>query len=174
MKRDKNCWLVSQCQSLLLPKDLDGTSAISFLFPSMCDVTSGHAFFVFNRSAIVCTNCSATMDCFDASLFIQLIDGVLSPNNAIVFSVRSPPTPSITNHAITIPAISRSEFVILPPGFSAVFTSRVISIGHCHLKTVGTHLEFSPKTTPPTPWLDASTIPTKSGHLLVSSLHRVG
>jgi hypothetical protein len=138
---------------LLLPNDLDGTSAISFFFPSMCDVINGHALFAFILNAKACTNCSATMDCFDASLLIQLIDGVLSPNNAIVFSVKSPPTPSITSHAITIPAISRSEFVILPPGFSAEFTSRVISIaiGHCHLNNVGTQLEFSPKTTPPTP-----------------------
>ena len=140
----------------------------------MCAVISGHALLVFNRNAIACTNCSATFDCFDASLFIHPIDGVLSPINAIVFSVRSPPTPSTTNHAITIPAISRSELEILPPGLSADLTSNVTSFGHCHLKTVGTHLEFSPNTTPPTPWLDASTIPTKSGHLLVSSRHLVG
>ena len=150
---------------MLLPNDLDGTSAISFFFPSICDVITGHAFFAFSRSAIACTNCSPTFDCFDANLLIQLIDGVLSPNNATVFSVKSPPTPSTTNHAITIPAISRSEFVIRPSGFLAEFTSRVILVGHFHLNTVGAHLDFSPNTTPPTPWLDASTTPTKSGHL---------
>ena len=107
---------------MLLPNDLDGTSAISFFFPSICDVITGHAFFAFSRSAIACTNCSPTFDCLDANLLIQLIDGVLSPNNATVFSVKSPPTPSTTNHAITIPAISRSEFVIRPSGFSAEFT----------------------------------------------------
>ena len=143
--------LVSQCHSLLLPNDRDGTSAISFFFPSMCVVISGHALFVFRRSANACTNCSATSDVFDASRFIQLIEGVLSPNNATVFSVRSPPTPSITSQANTIPAISRSELVIPPDGFSTDLTSFDISSGHFHRNTVGIHSEHSPNTTPPTP-----------------------
>ena len=143
--------LVLQCHSLLLPNDRDGTSAISFFFPSMCVVISGHAFFALRRSANACTNCSATCDCFDASLFIQLIEGVLLPNSAIVFSVRSPPTPSITSHASTNPAISRSELVSLPAGLLNDFTSSVISSGHLHLNTVGIHLDPSPNTTPPTP-----------------------
>jgi len=143
--------LVSQCHSLLLPNDRDGTSAISFFFPWMCVVINGHAFLAFNRSARACTNCSATSDFFDASFFVQLIDAMLSPKSATLFSVKSPTTPSITNHAITIPAISKSELVIRPFRFSTVITSFVTSSGHCHLKTVGMHSDSSPNTTPPTP-----------------------
>jgi hypothetical protein len=46
--------------------------------------------------------------------------------------------------------------------------------GHCHRNTVGVHDVSSPIITPPTPWPDASTIPTKSGQPLVSSWHFVG
>ena len=140
----------------------------------MCVVISGHALLAFMRIASACTNCSATRDCLDANLSIQLIDGVLSPSSDIDFSFKSPPTSSITIHANSIPAISRSELVILPLGFVRDFTSFVMSSGHCHRKTVGIHLDPSPNTTPPTPWLDASTMPTKSGQPLVSSRQRVG
>ncbi len=41
-------------------------------------------------------------------------------------------------------------------------------------KTVGEHSDNSPIITPPTPWLDASTTLTKSGHPATSSWQRVG
>jgi hypothetical protein len=80
----------------------------------------------------------------------------------------------MTSHSRRIPAISKSEFVIHPVGLVLEWMFDVMSKGHCQRKTVGMHSARSPMTTPPTLWLEASTILTKSGHPVKSSLHRVG
>ena len=116
----------------------------------------------------------ATKDRFKARRSTQLIDGELSPNIATQFSWRGPQTPSIVSHNSRSPTISRSEFVIVPSVFSLDINCVQMLSGHCHQKTVGVHTESSPNTTPPMPWLDASTIPTKSGHPEVNFWHRVG
>ena len=98
------------------------------------------------------------------------IDGELSPNIAMRFSW----TPSFVSHNSRSPTISRLEFVMVPLGFSLDINCVRTLSGHCHQKTVGVHAESLPNTIPPSPWLDASTIPTKSGHPEVNSRHRVG
>ena len=76
-----------------------------------------HAFVAFSRRANACTNWSATYELFDASLFTQLIVGVLSSNSAAVFSVRSPQPLLLL--AILVPP--------LPAPISLVFFYRVIT-----------------------------------------------
>jgi hypothetical protein len=90
------------------------------------------------------------------------------------FSQRVPHTPSITSHSKRSPAISKSEFDIVPTGLRRVLMFAVTSSDHCHRNTVGVHDLSSPIITPPMPWPDASTIPTQSGQLHVSSQHVVG
>jgi hypothetical protein len=90
------------------------------------------------------------------------------------FSVRGPHTCSIMSHSSTRPASSRSEFVIVPFGLALDFTLAVMSGGHCSLNTVGRHSDSSAMMTPPTPWLDASTTPIKSGQPTFSLRQRVG
>jgi hypothetical protein len=98
----------------------------------------------------------------------------LSLNSVILFSRRDPHTSSIANQSSSSPAISKSEFVMVPCGFSNLIMSERMSLGHCHQNIVGVHPKSLPKITPPMPWLDASTIPMKSGHPHVSSQHLVG
>ena len=93
---------------------------------------------------------------------------------AMHFSCRESQTPSITSHRKSIPAISRSKLVMLPVGFVNDFMSALISGGHSQRNTVGTHVKSLLTMTPLTPWLEASTMPTKSGHPDTSSLHHVG
>jgi hypothetical protein len=135
---------------------------------------SGQARWILSHRARAWARCSSTRDRLEARRVTQPIVGELSLNSAIRFSRSGPHTSSIANQSNSRPAISRSEFVIVPFGFSNVFICDRMSLGHCHLNTVGVHPKSSPKITPPTPWLNASTIPMNSGHPQVSSQHLVG
>jgi len=140
-----------QCQLGLLPNDRDGMSAIAMLFPATCIDVNGHAFCCFTRRARAWMRCSATIERLDASFVVQLIDGELSLRKVIRFSSRGPQTSSMVSHRRIIPAISKSEFVMFPPGLFAVFMSLATSSGHCHRKIVGTQGDSSPMTTTPAP-----------------------
>ncbi len=148
-----------QCHSGTLPKDREGMSVIEFSTPGMWQGVIGHACLSLIRNANARTSCAATTECLDASLFTQLTVGSLSLNTATLFSLMSPHTVSITNHTSNRPAISKSEFVMCPCGFSKVTRSSLIAAGHSKRNTVGGHACDSPNTTPPTPWLDASVTP---------------
>ncbi len=175
MNRVRKSVSVVQCHTGLLPNDLDGISEMALRFPSMCRVMRRQDLLAFMQSASAWTKCSAITDLQDASLVTHdATVGELSLKRGTRFSCRESQTPSITSHRRSIPAISRSELVMLPVGFANDFMSALISGGHSQRNTVGTHVESSPTTTPPTPWLEASTMPTKSGHPETSSLHRVG
>jgi hypothetical protein len=130
---------------------------------------SGHAHWIFSRNANACMRCSATIDRFEARRVIQPIVGKLLLNSVTCFSRRGLHTSSITSHNIRRPANSRSELLIVPVGLSNDTTLLRMVSGHCHRKIVGVHADSSPKITPPTPWLDASTIPMKSGHPHINS-----
>jgi len=93
--------------------------------------------------------CLATRDCLEARRLTQPIDGELSPSIAMCFSWRGLHTPSIVSHNSNRPAISRSEFVMVPLGFSNDTNCEQMSSGHCHQKTVGVHADSLPNTTPP-------------------------
>jgi hypothetical protein len=144
----------------LLPKEHGGMSAILLCTPSMCNGVNGQVCIVFSRRAKAWTSCSATRDRFDASLVTQLMVGKLSSLNKVTrFSRRLLQMPSITNHSITSPAISKSELVSLPVGLFRDMMSCFMLSGHSQQNTTGVHAEISPSTTPPAPCPDASTIP---------------
>ncbi len=159
LNSDSNSLSVSQRQEGLLPNKRDGTSEIAFLLPAIWMGVRGHARCIFRRNARACMRFSAIFERRDPRRATQPIDGELSLNSAIRFLVSELQIPSMTNHKMSRPAISKSEFEMHPPGLSNVTIWLRISSGHCHLNTVGIHSESSPTTTPPTPWLDASTIP---------------
>jgi hypothetical protein len=119
-------------------------------------------------------SCSAMRLEQDAMRCTQLTVGLLSLKRATCFLVSGPQTCSITNHRIVSPASYKSELVILPIGFDLEITSLDISGGRLRQKTVGEHSDNSPIITPPTPWLDALTTPTKLGHPATSSWQQVG
>ncbi len=135
---------------------------------------SRQACWIFNRSARAWIRCSATKDRLEARRVTHPMVGKLSLNSVRRFSRRGPHTSSIASHSMRSPANSRSEFVMVPLGFLRDTTLVLIVFGHCHWKTIGVHADSSPKITPPTPWLDASTIPTKSGNPHISSQQLVG
>jgi hypothetical protein len=143
----------------LLPKERDGMSAILLRTPSMCNGVNGQVCIIFSRRAKAWTSRSATRDCFDASLVTQLTVGELLLNKVTCFSRRLLQMPSITNHSITSPAISKLELVSLPVGLFRDMMSCFMSSGHSQQNMTGVHAEISPSTTPPAPCPDASTIP---------------
>jgi hypothetical protein len=111
---------------------------------------------------------------FDASQSTQHTVGeFLSLNRAVCFSTRLPHTCSIVTNRKSKPAISKSEFDIVPSLFNGdTKDSRILS-GHANQKTAGGHADSLPCMTPPTPWLNASLMPMKSGHPETSWRHRV-
>jgi hypothetical protein len=135
----------------LLPNECDGMSAITLHFPSMCMGVSGHACYILRCIARGCTRCLATIDPFDARRVAQPINRELLQNNVIRFSWSGPHIPSIASHNISRPAISRSEFEMVPIQYCDVLMFAWIFSGHCHLNTVGVRTDSSPKTTPPMP-----------------------
>jgi hypothetical protein len=63
------------------------------------------------------TRCSATRDRLEARRVTYPIEGELSLNSVIRFSRRGPHTSSIANQSSSSPAISKSEFVMVPCEF---------------------------------------------------------
>ena len=163
-----------QCHAGVLPNDLEGTSEIALSLPSMWSVVKGHVLLFLIQRASACTKCSATSDLREARRFVHPTAGELSLKSATLFSCKGWHTASITNQRMRTPAISKSELVMVPVWFENNRTLVVTSFGHSQRKTVGMHCDVSPITTPPTPWLDAPTIPMKSGQPDMSSLHRIG
>jgi hypothetical protein len=166
--------LVWQCHAGVFPNDWEGMSAIAMHFPAMWIGVNGHAFCIFAHRANACTRCSDTVERFDASFVTHPIVRELSLSKVSRFSSRGPQTSSMVSHKRTSPAISKSEFVMRPPRFSAIFISAATSSGHFHRKTVGTQGDSSPIIAPPVPWPEASTNPIKSGQPEMSCRQRVG
>jgi hypothetical protein len=102
---------------------------------------------------------AAMHDFCNAILLTQLTVGELSLNNAMCLCAKSSAIASMQSHGNSSHAISRLELLIFPAGFLIETRSLEISLGQWKRKTVGGSFESSPTTTPPTPWLDASTIP---------------
>ncbi len=138
-------------QAGLLPNNHDGTSAITFCLPLICIGVSGHACMIFKQSTRAWTRCSATNNCRDASQVAQLTVGELSLKSVMHFLRRSGHTPWMTSHSITNPAISRSEFEIVPVRFDNEIMFCFMSIGHSHQKITGVHADSWRMTTPSTP-----------------------
>jgi hypothetical protein len=103
---------------------------------------------------------AATTELFEASRLTHPTDGELSQYIATFRWLREGTTFSMTSHNRTIPAISKSEFVIVPVGFWALTRLDRMLSGHSIRKIVGMQGWSSPMITPPTPWLEASQMPT--------------
>ena len=132
----------------------------------------GHALCNFTRHrARACIRFSATHEHRDPRHTTQPIEGELSPKRTTHFSASRPQMPSMTNHRRRRPAISKSELLMVPAGFSNEDTScSRMSSGHRHLNTVGTHSDSLPTMIPHMPWLEASTMPVGSCVDLRSSI----
>jgi hypothetical protein len=117
-----------------------------------------------NYNARTQMSCSGMRLESNAICCTQLTVGLLLLKSTNRFSVRGPQTCSIMSHRMTSSASSRSELVIIPPGFASNTTLAVMADGHWRRNTVGGHLDSSPKMIQPMPWLDASTTPTKLCH----------
>ncbi len=126
------------------------------------------------RYARIRMSCSAMRLEQDAICCTQLTVGLLLLNSAMRFSLRGPQTCSIMSQRMTSPASSRSELVIVPFGLATNTTFAVMSGGYWVRNTVGGHSDSSLNITPPTPWLDVSTTPTKLGHPTTNLQHCVG
>ncbi len=174
LKKVSNLFSDLKCHFGSLPNKREGISVIKFWSLAMCSVVIGQTFCKLKRSARMRMSCSAMRLDRQAMHSTQLTVGLLLLNRATHFFVRVPQTCSIMSHRMTSPASSRSELVNDPFGLLSKTTLAVMSGGHWSLKTVGGHSASSPMIMPPTPWLDASTTPTKSGHPTTSLQHRVG
>ncbi len=99
----------------LLPKEQDGMSVIVFCFPLICIGVRGHVCWILSQSSSACIKFPTMIDCVDNKRDTQPTVGELLLNNVIRILRRSPQTPLITSHRSNKSAISRLEFVIVPP-----------------------------------------------------------
>jgi len=141
------------------PNERDGMSVIAFCSPGMWREVNGEDRVICKRNARARKSCVATLDLREAKRSTQETVGELSLKRATCASVRSVQTPSIASQSYNRPAISTSEFVMVPFGLLKETMLSVISCGHCTLNTVGGISLHSPTTTPPAPKEDASVIP---------------
>ncbi len=81
--------------------------------------------------------------------------GVMLLNRAIFCLRKSHTISSMMRSTRSRPAISKSEFVIVPLGLLSDLTLLVISASHCRQTSVGGHSLFSPTMTPPNTNKDA-------------------
>ena len=151
LKRVSRSQSERQCHSGTLPNEREGMSVRAFSMPGMCTGVSGHNYLIFRQSANARTSCAATRDFLEAIFVTQLTVGELSLNKATCLCAKSGVTPSKQSHNRSNPAISRSELLIRPRGFSKETRSAEILAGHCRRNTVGRTGNSSPTITPPTP-----------------------
>ena len=122
LKNVRNSLLVLKCHFCSVPNDLDGMSVIALCFPLICCGVRGQHRCFFSRRARAATRFAATIECLDDRHVTQLIVGVLSLNRAMFRSSKFPITSSIVRKTRSNPAISKSEFVMVPFGFLSDFT----------------------------------------------------
>jgi hypothetical protein len=95
-----------------------------------------------------------------AILAVHVTAGELSLPMAVwVACIAGPMWASSTVSCSNTPAISRSEFVIVPPGFESETTESVTSLGHWTRHTIGWSSRWPPNQTPPAPQALASQYP---------------
>ncbi len=155
----RNLLSVLKCHCGLVPKERDGISVMVFSFPLVCCGVSGQHRCVLSRRVRAAIRFAATIECRDDKHVTQLTVGVLLLNNVIICSRKSHTISSMTRSTRSSPAISKSEFVIVPFGLLSDFTFLVMSSGHCKRTTMEGHSLFSPSMTPLNPNDDASHIP---------------
>ena len=138
-------------------------STIWLFEPAIDDVSNGVERCVCWRRARALRRWPAMMDLDALSLVAQATVGVLSQNKAmcLCFKVVGAIC-SRTSHASRSPAISKSEFEMVPFLLAFIMVA-LISAGHSSLHTVGSRGVVPPSHTPPAPVLQASTYPIKFG-----------
>ena len=135
---------------------------------------SGNTPFIWNLSANVHINCTATIDIFDTNWSTHDTFFWLSQNTATWSQDFASHTSSITSHSNKSLEMSKSKFVNVPVRLELEVIYIFTHSGHCMRNNVGVHGNLSPKTTSPTLWPDTSLTPMYSGHTLISSLQVVG
>ena len=147
---------------------------MEFWSPAMWSIVIRQTFCMLSRRARFQISCSATRLEQHAIHCTQLTVGLLLLKIVTHFSASEPQTCSIMSQRMTRPASLMSKFVIVPFGFESDTTLAVMFGGHCSRDTVGGHSKSLPIMTPPTPWLEASTTPTKSDQSATSLRQCVG
>ena len=110
------------------------------------------------------SRCPAMIDLEDRSLSVHATVGVLSQKMPTwQYWSECGAMCSSTSQAKRTPAISRSEFVILPLGFDVDTRFLMMSGGKAILQTIGFMCEEPLNHTLPAPKAHASTYPTKCG-----------
>jgi len=135
--------------------DHDAKLAILFLTPGTCCVVRGEDWHSSMHSASVHRSLAAVGAFVDNRHDAHTMVGVLLHQHAMCVWARSANC-SRTSHWSRSPAISRSEFVIFPCGFTRDTISFWISIGKGTCQTIGGRALFRPNHTPPVPCLEAS------------------
>ena len=105
-------------------------SIILFFEPSMWSGVNGDAPVCFSRKQRARTRCTATTEIRNAILSTQWTVGLLSLNSATWRAWKLFHTSSMINQRKRRPAISKSEFVRRPVGFTSDTTSCMMSSGH--------------------------------------------
>jgi hypothetical protein len=134
-KSSSEMWNVFEVAEFRL-KVRDAVSAIVFLVPAMETDTRGEASLAWMRRARARVRRPATLDREELSLLVQLTVGVLS-HHAVTWTWQSATTCSRTRKCNSMPAISRSEFVIVLIGFWKEATLAWMSGGHSIRQTIG-------------------------------------
>ena len=108
----------------------------------MCIGVRGEAPFAFILNASARNNNAAMFEPFATMRLTHPMISELSLNYPVCASLKSAQTSFITSHNNSNSAHSRSEFVIVPPGFDLEIKLAVTSAGHFRRKTVGAHARF--------------------------------
>jgi hypothetical protein len=165
-------WSLAQSHFGSLPKEREGISVMALRCPAIWSWVKGETCIVLRRSVRARRSCPATRDPFAAIRRTQCTVGALSLNRATWQPGPRLHTVSIMTNSRRSPASSRSKLVRFPRSWLFVrSTSALMSCGHSMRKTVGTHSHLSPMMMPPTPCIEASLIPTKSGIPITNSEH---
>ena len=130
LNKVRNASSESQSHSTLRPKDREGMSEMAFSSPGMCMGMSGEARPTFKMVDMALNIAAATFEFLEVIFVTQDTVGALSSSNAICKPSIEPMTIRITNNKRNIPPISRSEFVMVPPGFEDETTKARTSSGH--------------------------------------------
>ena len=150
----------SQNHFPIRPNEREGMSVIAFSTPAMCIGINGEAPAAFSRVAMTRSRAAAVFDFLEVSFLVQVTVGSLSLSKARCLFLRHGTLNSMSKRRKSIPAHSRSEFVIFPFGFLAWHKINFLtSGGHSNRHTVGSMESHSPTRTAATPSVDASIIP---------------
>jgi len=133
----------------------DARSAMRFVLPATWKAASGDAWQASMRNASARIRCAAVFALDASRREVHATVGVLSQPDATCACWRFAMF-SRTIQCISSPAISRSEFVIVPVGLVWDTNCCCILWGNCIRHTIGGRFRSPPNHTPPAPSFEAS------------------